>query len=139
MIALTCLIIGAKYDELDQKIPMIQDFQRVSRFMYRYEIVKQAEILVLKILDWNLKIVTPLHFIMLFLAQGVVFKGDTIDGREISPNDIVIVRKYALFFNDLCLQGNILHIYIYIYRLFNITIRFSSSSHSMYHCCKKMW
>ena len=55
-IALTSLIISSKYEELDKKIPMIDDYIRVSRFMYPSSLISDIEAIILKILDYDLKI-----------------------------------------------------------------------------------
>jgi hypothetical protein len=58
--------------------------------------------LLLKLLEWNLKILTHLDFLTLFLAQGIIFEDDQI--QAINPTQGI--NKYALYFNDLCLESN---------------------------------
>lgn len=63
LIALISLMLAAKYDELDKNIPPIQDYIRAANSKIdnlTVEEIKDCEVLCLKILDWNLKIVTPL-------------------------------------------------------------------------------
>lgn len=75
-LALTCLLLAAKYDELDDKIPFINDMARVVKSIVS---VKQQDVLKLetKILfafGWDLMIITPLHFVYSVAAQGFIFE-----------------------------------------------------------------
>ena len=58
-IALTCLIIAAKYDELDCNIPSCEKFIKASKFNVSKENIHKCELQLLTILDWNLRVVTP--------------------------------------------------------------------------------
>lgn len=63
LFAVCCLLLSckylsfyliAKYDELDMLIPMINDLIRASRLHLSYECVKKCEVIILRMLNWNL-------------------------------------------------------------------------------------
>lgn len=85
LIAITCLVLAAKYDELDKNIPPVQDYIKAAYSKLpctNIESVKECEVMCLKILDWNLRIVTPLNFIEILLTQGVLFSEDLVNGKD---------------------------------------------------------
>ena len=74
-LAVTCLLLASKYDELDDKIPFINDMiyslQKVMSLKHN-EVLK-LEGKLLHIFHWDLMILTPLHFVYSYLAQGIIF------------------------------------------------------------------
>lgn len=111
LIALTCLILAAKYDELDCNIPMLQDFQKIANsklVMVRIDAIKECETAILRLIDWNLKIITPIVFVEMLLTQGVVFSNDKINnGENAGTKAAKNVKKHAMFLSDFCLQCKI--------------------------------
>lgn len=112
LVALTSLLIASKYDELDDKIPLIRDFQRATKSYYTESAIKQCELFLLQLFSWKLVIITPIHFTASLLGMGVVFTDDRIEGksageRKFQPVDmraVKCVKRYVEFFADLCLQ-----------------------------------
>eukprot|EP00826_Nyctotherus_ovalis_P005900 TRINITY_DN11347_c0_g1_i12.p1 TRINITY_DN11347_c0_g1~~TRINITY_DN11347_c0_g1_i12.p1 ORF type:complete len:312 (+),score=73.83 TRINITY_DN11347_c0_g1_i12:512-1447(+) len=74
--SVVCLIIAAKYDELDRKIPKYDDVIRISGLILTKEALKKYEGDVLNTLDWKLKASTSMTFLQLFLTQGIIFPAD---------------------------------------------------------------
>ena len=75
--ALTCLLLASKFDELDDNIPLIREFQRIAKTKdFTYEDVTKCEVHLLRLLCWDLFKLTPLHFVQNVLGQGVVFSND---------------------------------------------------------------
>lgn len=113
LVALTSLLIASKYDELDDKIPLIRDFQRATKSYYTESAIKQCELFLLQLFDWKLVIITPIHFTASLLGMGVVFQDDRIEGKSsgerkfqsIDMRAVKCVKRYVEFFADLCLQG----------------------------------
>jgi hypothetical protein len=83
LIALTCLIIAVKYDELDENIPSLFDFMSATRstLFTKPNDIKNCEAKVLSALGWNLCIITPLNFLEILFTQGVVHITDTVEGK----------------------------------------------------------
>lgn len=83
---LTCVLLAAKYDELDENIPLIRDLQRhygrlltgagASDHTPTFEEVIECERNLMRFFNWNLMFVTPTHFVKTLLANGVVFEND---------------------------------------------------------------
>ena len=61
--------LTAKYDEIDDNIPMIKDFIRASKkpSLNWISIVK-CESLLVSLLDWNMMLLTPLHVLYLLIG-----------------------------------------------------------------------
>ena len=100
IVALTCLIIAAKYDELDRNIPRLSDFLRASEISATKEAVMECEMSLLDRMGWNLKIVTPIVFVHLLLSQGVVFGSDKTNKYAINEQLAKKISKMADFFVD---------------------------------------
>lgn len=80
VLPLACLLLAAKFDELDDNIPLIRELQKFyskTRVISYDEIVK-AEQEVLNRLNWDLFKLTPLHFIQNLIGQGIVFSNDMV-------------------------------------------------------------
>lgn len=70
-------MLAAKYDELDDKIPFIND---IARIMKNVVTIKHADVIkfetkLLFAFNWDLMILTPIHFVYSILSQGFVFEG----------------------------------------------------------------
>ena len=80
--ALTALLLASKYDELDDNIPPLKDFLRAvksrSSATFEYDDVIAYEACLLRRLNWDLMVVTPLHFIHSLAGMGVVFDTDRL-------------------------------------------------------------
>jgi len=109
LIALTCLVIAAKYDELDKNIPPLSDYLRVSITKLptaRVEDIKECEVVLLRILAWNLRIITPLTFVETLLTQGVVHSTDQVnDEKSPAMQTVMSVTRHALNFVESALNS----------------------------------
>jgi Cyclin, N-terminal domain len=84
-----CLLLAAKYDELDDRIPLIREIQKLARYEFSYKDCKAEEEVVLFALDWSLIVVTPLHLIQTLLSMGVVFEDEvTRSSNSVMITDI---------------------------------------------------
>lgn len=77
-----CLLLASKYDELDDYIPMIRDFQKLSRYEFAYKDCQEEEEAVLRQLNWSLGFITPYHIIESLIQQGVIFEDDKIKADD---------------------------------------------------------
>jgi len=99
LIALSCLTIAAKYDELDRKIPFPEDFSRLGRLPFRTIVLTECEMLLLKILDWQLKVSTTYDMVHCLLSQGVLFDDDMLsNGEKPSLKHAAYLTKIAKHF-----------------------------------------
>ncbi len=111
LVGLTCLVLAAKYDELDRNIPSLSTFLRSAGPQLlgsRAEDVKDCEMLVLRVLEWNLCIFTPLIFVEMLLTQGVLNKSDMAGDTPVSCEIAKRVTKRALALADSALQRTFL-------------------------------
>ena len=58
-----CLMVAAKYDELDDKIPLIRELQKLAKFQYQYRECSDEEGAIIVALNWNLHVITPEHIL----------------------------------------------------------------------------
>jgi hypothetical protein len=84
LIALCILLIAAKFNQTDETLISIGELLQEATVRYFKEQILFYEIEILNTLQWSLNILTPLHFIQVFEAIGVIFKSDTFSiGSEI--------------------------------------------------------
>ena len=120
--ALTCLLLAAKYDELDDKIPFINDLARLVKNVVtvRHADMIRMETKLLFAFGFDLMIITPIHFVYSISAQGFIFEGvdqvlpksirnhksqkETLakqEKKQVTKKLSQNARKYAEFFADL--------------------------------------
>jgi hypothetical protein len=63
LIANGCLLLAAKFEELDMNVPLIIDLQIANKFKMSYDMLKGIESELLTILDFDLMALTPHHFL----------------------------------------------------------------------------
>lgn len=76
LVANGCILLAAKFEELDMNIPMLADFQIASKFKISYHQLKGIESELLTILDFDLMALTPLHFLNQLNASGILLSSD---------------------------------------------------------------
>ncbi len=112
LIALTCLVLAAKYDELDKNIPPLHEYLRasVSRLpVARVDDIKECEVVLLRVLAWNLRIITPLVFVEALLTQGVVHSEEKVLDKEPATTQTARnVTRNALNFVEAALNRTLL-------------------------------
>ena len=105
VIAMVWLNIASKFDALDLNTPYISELQRATGVYVPYPTLVAYERECLKILDWNLKLVTIYHFIEVIKNQGFILNNDTRNKGECIENDLdQVLRKSAIlldYFSDL--------------------------------------
>lgn len=104
LVALCCLLIAAKYEEAEENVPTVAVLAEYTNHAYRPVMIHRMEIMVLTRLGWKLTVVTPLHFLGLYLSKGIIFTSDTMQGVSLIPKVPRYVKKYVEFFADLTLQ-----------------------------------
>ena len=84
----TCFLLAAKYDELDENIPLASDLQRYYTIKVLppqvaaptpEEIIECERTLMQKVFQWDLMSISdsiPTHFVNLYLANGVIFDNE---------------------------------------------------------------
>ncbi len=104
LMAVCCLLVAAKFEEVDDRAPSLSLLFVKCNRKFSIAQLRTTELSVLQQLNWELKSSTPMHFILHFVSQGVIFPSDTIESHPVTSAVVRYVRKYAEFFADLCLQ-----------------------------------
>ena len=129
-IALTCLLLASKFDEIDDNIPLIEEFGKAhtlvrdsleSGYLKTHKnmrprltccrtypgvrTVQRCELYLLKILCWDLNTVTTLHFVLNHLYQGVVFSNDKCaQDKHIDNKSLEKVKRNVEYFSMMALK-----------------------------------
>lgn len=81
----TCFLVASKYDEIDDRLVFINDVQSYYKKhltqksmggVPTYNEIVECERLLLRFFEWDLGFVMPIHFIEMFLANGVLFESE---------------------------------------------------------------
>lgn len=82
----TCFLVASKYDEIDDRLVFINDVQSYYKKQTgtlksmggspSYDEIVECERRLLKFFEWDLGFVMPIHFIEMFLANGVLFESE---------------------------------------------------------------
>ena len=75
----TCFLIASKYDEIDDQLVFINDaqkyFQRIGQTNNpTYTDIVETERMLMNFFGWDLGFVMPIHFVEMFLANGILFE-----------------------------------------------------------------
>jgi hypothetical protein len=134
--AASALLLASKYIELDDNIPFIQDLRSLGLKAYSTEIFIKSEKVFLKALNWELMIITPLHFAECILNHWAIFGDDRIKLKDINENEIYryasniefeyeadkkdqlnaiisSIKRYTEFFWDVTIQSFDVQVYSY--------------------------
>lgn len=81
VVMVTCFLIASKYDEIDDQLVFINDVQK-----YHYKLglpnsptwpeVVETERMLMGFYGWDLGFVLPIHFVEMFIANGVLFESE---------------------------------------------------------------
>jgi hypothetical protein len=83
LVAISCILIGAKYEEAEENVPSSAELNEFAQHEYSTEMIQQMELTVLNRLDWCLTAITPLHFLGYYLAKGALFVDDQMQGKPL--------------------------------------------------------
>jgi len=91
----TCFLIASKYDEIDDHLVFINDVKTYfassramnvigSVSMGSWKDIVECERMLLYFFNWDIGFVLPIHFLEMFLANGVLFKNECCQNTETS-------------------------------------------------------
>ncbi|XP_068218254.1 cyclin-J-like isoform X2 [Palaemon carinicauda] len=81
--SLTTILIAAKFEEAEEKIPSITDLNSLVNNKYSLKLFNSMEQYILKSFNWNVGKVTAAHFAEFYLTRGIIV-GDTMKGITIT-------------------------------------------------------
>ena len=87
-IALGCLILSIKFNDIDGNIPKMKNFCEILIKNKNLSIneIKKIEIFCLKKLNCNLSFPQPINFLDIFLLNGIIFNNDEKNNNKISSS-----------------------------------------------------
>lgn len=107
LIALCCLLIAAKFEECDVKIPRIQTLNYFVQNAFLTNEFRQMELLLLEFFCWNLILPTSAHYIE-YYKLAALSRDDNLNGEKVThhmENKIMkYIAKYCKYFLDISLQ-----------------------------------
>lgn len=85
MVLTTCFLIASKYDEIDDQLVFINDVQKYYKALGfnknntnpTYHDIVETERMLMHFFDWDLGFVMPIHYVEMFLANGVLFQSES--------------------------------------------------------------
>jgi hypothetical protein len=88
-IALGCLILSIKFNDIDGNIPKIKNFCEILIKNKNLSIneIKKIEIFCLNKLDYNLNFPQPINFLDIYLLNGIIFNNDEKNNNKIINNN----------------------------------------------------
>lgn len=102
-IAQVCLNIASKFDALDLNSPFLSELQRACGVYVPYDDMVSYEREILKILKWDLKLVTIYHFVDVIKQQGFIFSSDKYTNKKEIENDLdQTVQKGNILIDYFC-------------------------------------
>ena len=91
IILTTCFLIASKYDEIDDHLVFINDVQRyyarLPQFSGQsptYNEIVETERGLMGFFQWDLGFVMPIHFVEIYLANGVLFESESGHNIDVS-------------------------------------------------------
>lgn len=94
LVALVCLLLAAKFEELECNVPKIADFNNVIKNQYPYNDFFSLELMILTFMDWNLTIPTAANFVEHYV--GYVVQNSDYDENK-HDNDLVFKATNLVF------------------------------------------
>lgn len=93
VLAMACLMVGAKMEEQEPDIPLLTQVIKVAGLTCTVEQLSDAELMVLKAWSWNVCVVTPNHFIDMYSRESAL--DDMVTGREQALEHIDRIAEYS--------------------------------------------
>jgi hypothetical protein len=76
LVAVVCMLLSAKY--LEKTYPGVQKLNSIIQSPFAYDDFIAMEQNILRVLDWEMFLITPFDIVNHFLAQGVIFTSDRV-------------------------------------------------------------
>ena len=84
IVVTTCFLIASKYDEIDDQLVFINDTQKYYQRSGNPSVptwtdIVETERMLMNFFGWDLGFVLPIHYVEMFLANGVLFESEPIN------------------------------------------------------------
>lgn len=112
LLSVACLSLAAKMEEIS--VPLLLDLQtKEPRFLFKPKTIQRMELMVMAILKWRLRSITPFDFVHHFISKLSCF------GPQSEHQNHVVLISNTLDIIVLTCQGNILLSTVYKSHLFD--------------------
>lgn len=107
LVALTCFLLAAKFDEIENRIPTIEQLNSFVHNSFDRSEFHAMELLLLDHFSWNVDLPTSASFVDMFLVHSVL-NDDNHSGRPLNncAKARVYVKKYVHYFLEISLQDH---------------------------------
>ncbi|XP_029201203.1 cyclin-J-like [Acropora muricata] len=107
LVALSCLLLAAKFEENEEKIPTIHTLNSFVHHVFSTAEFHQMELLLLNFFCWNLDLPTPVNFMEYYLVHAISPQ-DCQSGKskEDCSKPMTYTRKYVHYFLEIALQDH---------------------------------
>ena len=107
LVALTCFLLAAKFDEIENRIPTIEQLNFFVHNSFERSEFHAMELLLLDHFSWNVDLPTAASFVDMFLVHSVL-DDDSHSGRPLNncTKARVYVKKYVHYFLEISLQDH---------------------------------
>lgn len=106
LVALCCLQIAIKYEEIEERVPTMAKLRSWTSNMYSPDIIQKMELAVLIELKWDVGALTPAHFLESFLAVtgGGTTARDEVEFGEWNTSYREDLRQFVCYVYSLCVM-----------------------------------
>ncbi|RHY32876.1 hypothetical protein DYB32_002143 [Aphanomyces invadans] len=106
LVCLVCLWIATKFASVDCEVPTIEEIYAYGHQQYSVDEIKAYEMAMLKALQWQLHVLTPIHFTEFYLTSPPLFPDDDINGYQLTDPAAyaTVYAKHVEFLTEMCLQ-----------------------------------
>jgi len=110
LVAIGCLLIACKFEEIDVKIPRASDLNNlIAPPGYTNLEYLQVELTILDFFKWKIGILTPAHFTEYYMMYGLSeadMHHDSIVSSDYIEKTWTYLKKYVNYFLEVCLQDH---------------------------------
>lgn len=127
LVALVCLLLGAKLEDSDNKVPKMSELNSIINNQYPLRDYISVEIMVMEFFSFDIAMLTYSHFVEYFIFLTVnemdfeLVKKDT--DQYVDYNHFKYVAQDIVFeFMDACLKGILINRLLHVYLNINFNV-----------------
>ncbi|XP_071948620.1 cyclin-J-like [Antedon mediterranea] len=108
LVALSCLVIATKYEEKEEKVMSLCNFNSCAYESDKKSDYLKMEILLLEFFSWKISIPTAVHFMDYYITDAVCDR-DLHAGQPLTSlsDAVTYMKKYTKYFLDISLQDHV--------------------------------
>uniref|UniRef100_A0A7S4DXR9 Cyclin N-terminal domain-containing protein n=1 Tax=Lotharella globosa TaxID=91324 RepID=A0A7S4DXR9_9EUKA len=105
LVAVSCMLIAAKYRETDDKVPTIEELNECTDFTYSPKLIRNMETAILRNLNWRIGIPVAQDFTTYYVEKKLIEDGERLkDGRIFSSADTNVLCGHMKTFSGLAVS-----------------------------------